>query len=215
MPWAELKSVISVREWPKTMHTADHISTLAIVQFVSKRVVSITPWPRFTPGERTPGTHCTGGWVGPRAGLDAEARGKILCLYRGSNPSRPVCTQTLYWLSYPSKYPCECGRCYFGKIGRQLGVHIKEHRHLGQCLMEKSKLALLVSWDMLEGSKVLQIEPNNICRKYKESVHMACVANLISLDTSPIWIPIISKEVGSYNVIRFSILLLSYTILMM
>jgi hypothetical protein len=20
----------------------------------------------FTPGERTPGTHCTGGWVGPR-----------------------------------------------------------------------------------------------------------------------------------------------------
>ena len=24
---------------------------------------------RFTPGER-PGTHCTGGWVGHRAGLD-------------------------------------------------------------------------------------------------------------------------------------------------
>jgi hypothetical protein len=33
----------------------------------------------FTPGERTPGTYCTGGWVGPRAGLDTEARGKILC----------------------------------------------------------------------------------------------------------------------------------------
>jgi hypothetical protein len=32
------------------------------------------------PGERTPGTHCTGGWVGPRAGLDTEAREKILCL---------------------------------------------------------------------------------------------------------------------------------------
>jgi hypothetical protein len=28
--------------------------------------------------ERTPGTHCTGGWVGPRAGLDTEARAKIL-----------------------------------------------------------------------------------------------------------------------------------------
>jgi hypothetical protein len=40
-------------------------------------------WPRFTPGERTPGTHYTGGWVGPRAGLDTEARGKILCLCRG------------------------------------------------------------------------------------------------------------------------------------
>jgi hypothetical protein len=44
----------------------------------------------FTPGERTPGTHCTGGWVGPRAGLDTEARGKILCPRRGSNPDRPI-----------------------------------------------------------------------------------------------------------------------------
>jgi hypothetical protein len=33
------------------------------------------PGRAFTPGERTPGTHCTGGWVGPR---------------RGSNPDRPV-----------------------------------------------------------------------------------------------------------------------------
>jgi hypothetical protein len=30
-------------------------------------VVSITPWPHFTPKERTPSTHCTEGWVGPRA----------------------------------------------------------------------------------------------------------------------------------------------------
>jgi hypothetical protein len=39
-------------------------------------VVSVTPRPRFTPGERTPGTHWTGGWVGPSAGLDAETRKK-------------------------------------------------------------------------------------------------------------------------------------------
>jgi hypothetical protein len=52
-------------------------------------VVSITPRPRFTPGERTPGTHCAGGWVGPRADLDAEAGRKILCLYRESNPGHP------------------------------------------------------------------------------------------------------------------------------
>jgi hypothetical protein len=42
------------------------------------------------PGERTPGTHCTGGWVGPRDGLDTEDRGTILCLCRGSNPDRQV-----------------------------------------------------------------------------------------------------------------------------
>jgi hypothetical protein len=67
-------------------------------------VVSFTPRPHFTPGERTPGIHCTGGWVCPRAGLDAEARRKILCPCRGSNPSRPVRSQTLYWLSYPGYY---------------------------------------------------------------------------------------------------------------
>jgi hypothetical protein len=36
------------------------------------------------------GTLCTGGWVGPRAGLDTEATGKILYLCRGSNLDRPV-----------------------------------------------------------------------------------------------------------------------------
>jgi hypothetical protein len=46
--------------------------------------------PSFSPGERTPGTHCTRGWVGLRAGLDAEARGKILCPRRGSDLDRPV-----------------------------------------------------------------------------------------------------------------------------
>jgi hypothetical protein len=35
--------------------------------------------PRFTPGERTPGTHWTGGCAGLRAVLDTEVRGKILC----------------------------------------------------------------------------------------------------------------------------------------
>jgi hypothetical protein len=42
------------------------------------------------PGERIPGTHWTGGWVGPRAGLNTEDRGKILCPCRGSNLVRPV-----------------------------------------------------------------------------------------------------------------------------
>jgi hypothetical protein len=54
------------------------------------------------PRGRAPGTHCIGGWVGPRAGRDTEVRGKILCLRRGSNPGRPLRSQTLYWLRYPA-----------------------------------------------------------------------------------------------------------------
>jgi hypothetical protein len=66
-------------------------------------VVRVTPRPRFSPGERTPRTHCTGGWVGPRAGLDTEVRGKILSLLPGIEPrssGRPARSQTLHWLSY-------------------------------------------------------------------------------------------------------------------
>jgi hypothetical protein len=48
--------------------------------------VSVTPRPRFTPRERTPGTH----WVDLRAGLDTEVRGKVIFFCRGSNPDRPV-----------------------------------------------------------------------------------------------------------------------------
>jgi hypothetical protein len=34
--------------------------------------------------------------VGPRADLDAEVRGRILCLCRGLNPGRPVHSLSLY-----------------------------------------------------------------------------------------------------------------------
>jgi hypothetical protein len=43
-------------------------------------------------------THCTGGWVVPRAGFDTEARGKILSPLPGIKPrsrGRPAHSQTL------------------------------------------------------------------------------------------------------------------------
>jgi hypothetical protein len=59
--------------------------------------------PRFTPGERTPGTHCTRGWVGSRAGLDSVVREKISCLCRGSNFDRPVQSAARH---YTNCYTC-------------------------------------------------------------------------------------------------------------
>jgi hypothetical protein len=35
-------------------------------------VISVTPRPRFGPGERTPGSHWAGGWVDLTAGLDTD-----------------------------------------------------------------------------------------------------------------------------------------------
>jgi hypothetical protein len=45
---------------------------------------------RFTPRERAPGTHWRGGWVGPRAGLDAVVKRKIPSPRRESNPRSPI-----------------------------------------------------------------------------------------------------------------------------
>jgi hypothetical protein len=41
----------------------------------------------FTPRERAPGTHWIGGWVGPRALLDAVAKIKIPSPHQESNPT--------------------------------------------------------------------------------------------------------------------------------
>jgi hypothetical protein len=54
-------------------------------------------WPRFNPRERNPGSHCTGGWVGPRASLDKEAGGKILSPVPGIEP------EIYTTLNYPLK----------------------------------------------------------------------------------------------------------------
>jgi hypothetical protein len=101
--------------------------------------------------------------------------------------------------------PCECGRSYIGETGRPLAVRLREHRHnLEQGRLEKSKLAQhayeeghRIGWD---DARVLEIESNSRCRKYKELAHMACLINPISqpnLDISPIWILLISNEVSN------------------
>ena len=51
---------------------------------------------RMYPRER-PGTHCTGGWVGPRAGLDRCGKFR---LHRDSILDCPTRSQSLYRLSY-------------------------------------------------------------------------------------------------------------------
>jgi hypothetical protein len=67
-------------------------------------------WPasrpgRFTPGERVPCTHWTGGWVDPRVGLDEEKR-KFLTLpgFELRPLGRLGRSQSLYRLRYPGSW---------------------------------------------------------------------------------------------------------------
>jgi hypothetical protein len=103
-PWCKKVKVKLSRYTPWRRLGWEEVQPLLILNLGTRLgwVVIITPRLRFTPGKGLSGTHWTGCWVGPRAGLDAEARRKILC--RGLNPGRLVRSQPLYWLSYP----CSC-----------------------------------------------------------------------------------------------------------
>jgi hypothetical protein len=54
-----------------------------------KLVVSFT-LRSLCPRERVPATHWIGGWVGPRASLDAVVKRKIPSLYRESEPRSSI-----------------------------------------------------------------------------------------------------------------------------
>jgi hypothetical protein len=44
----------------------------------------------FTSRERTSSTHWTGGWAGPRNGLDTASKRKIPSPHQELNPNRPI-----------------------------------------------------------------------------------------------------------------------------
>jgi len=61
-------------------------------------VVSITPRPPLPPG-KDPGTHCTGGCVGPGAGLDRCGKSRPTGI---RSPDFPARRQSLYQVRIPA-----------------------------------------------------------------------------------------------------------------
>ena len=88
--------------------------------------VSTTPRPLY-PWDR-PRTHCTGGWVGPRAGLDEC--GKISPPTGIRSPYRSARSESLYRLSYPGRLRYRGFRNYI----ISLNIH---HREVFQMNMTK------------------------------------------------------------------------------
>ena len=65
------------------------------------------------PRER-PGTHRTGGWVGPRAGVDRGGKSRPPL---GLDPDRPARSQSVYRLSYPAHIAHKaCGKLHEGSV---------------------------------------------------------------------------------------------------
>jgi hypothetical protein len=54
-----------------------------------------------------------------------QVRGKLFCLCQGSNPDRPVCRQTHYWLSCPSS--CDSCSYFTYNICMRPEMHLNSH----------------------------------------------------------------------------------------
>jgi hypothetical protein len=74
----------------KLLDTPSYSSTHSLTSALDGGEWSASRPGRFTTRERDPGTHWIGGWVGPRAGLNAVVKRKIPSPYRESNPDYPI-----------------------------------------------------------------------------------------------------------------------------
>jgi len=101
MTWSQNEKIKS-KVHPRTGHEGPeseqkHLSTLSIASALDAGGWSTSRPSRSLPMGKRPGTNCTGGWVGPRAGLDRCGKSR---LHRDSIPNRPARSQSLYRLSY-------------------------------------------------------------------------------------------------------------------
>jgi hypothetical protein len=98
------------------------------------------------PRERSPGTHWIGGWVGLRADVDTEARGKFFRFCRGSNLDRAVVLSVVrhYILTELPRLPL---RSVGNKnVAYKFGVSIQWHASRTQ--ISSKSVHLFSSWNM-------------------------------------------------------------------
>jgi hypothetical protein len=69
--------------------------------------------PAALPPGKIPDTHCIGGWVGPRAGLDGCGKSRPTGI---RSPDRPARSQSLYRLSYPGPPNPNSNICKFLEV---------------------------------------------------------------------------------------------------
>jgi hypothetical protein len=104
------------------------------VNFTPQQVTNVLRWssgiallflqPRhwmwlFYPRER-PGTHCTGGWVGLRTGLDRCGKSRPTGI---RSPDRPARRQSLYRL----RYPAHTVHCNLVQIRTRQAMHVQRN----------------------------------------------------------------------------------------
>ena len=65
-------------------------------------------------------THCTGGWMGPRAGLDGGGKSRPPPPNGIRTPNRPACSESLFRLSYRSAAPSKGGTDFIFRVALKI-----------------------------------------------------------------------------------------------
>jgi hypothetical protein len=125
------------------------------------------------PQQSSPGTDWIEGWMGLRAGLVTEARGKILCLCRGLNPGRPVCSQPLYRLRCPSfSFACNT------EVNALSCISTFPHAFIAWCLIKARRNSERILKRIWHRHKLINItsEPcrNRQLKKRATKFHVCC-----------------------------------------
>ena len=108
-------------------------------------VINATPRPLY-PRER-PGTHCIGGWVGPRAGLDGCGKSRPPPGIR--SPDRPARRESLYRLSYSGPFVGKGGVNILDSTGLVRGTWGVKACVMGHIPRMASNRLELVSWNQV------------------------------------------------------------------
>jgi hypothetical protein len=78
----------------------------------------------LTPGERAPGTHWIGGWVGPRGGLDAKEKSSCSCQESNPDSSAVQSVDLRYTGLLFSTYDGDQAR-HSGDVGGHAGTFVR------------------------------------------------------------------------------------------
>jgi hypothetical protein len=158
-------------------------------------VVSVTPRPLFTPGERTPGTHWIGGWAGPRASLDAGGGDSQPKFSNSKHNKRGSKHREIFKRLIDGTCPLESQELHFGghdesdsSLNRGKYTEFLQlledyypllNDHLETATVFKGRSAAIQS-DLIEA--ILEVTPGEVSRQIQES---PCVTMLLD-ETSDI-----------------------------
>jgi hypothetical protein len=115
----------------------------------------------FYPRER-PGTHCTGGLVGPRAGLDVCEKPRPPTGIR--SPDRSARSQSLYRLSYPAHTIILSFQ--INRHSEILRIFIRKVIRKSNCNILYYPLSLPLSWRRINEKTVLGPEVQRLPKAY-------------------------------------------------